>query len=26
MKMLFAIRHAVSGRQSLKKSAWYIWY
>ncbi|MFJ3880492.1 tryptorubin family RiPP precursor [Streptomyces sp. NPDC090077] len=24
--MLFAIRNAVSGRKSLKKSAWYFWY
>ncbi|MFF2194977.1 tryptorubin family RiPP precursor [Streptomyces sp. NPDC058157] len=24
--MLFAIRNAVSGQQSLKKSAWYFWY
>ncbi|MEU9718243.1 tryptorubin family RiPP precursor [Streptomyces sp. NPDC004126] len=26
MKMLFAIRNAVSGQKSLKKSAWYFWY
>ncbi|MFG2879478.1 tryptorubin family RiPP precursor [Streptomyces sp. NPDC048337] len=24
--MLFAIRNAVSGRKSLKASAWYFWY
>ncbi|MEU3409007.1 MULTISPECIES: tryptorubin family RiPP precursor [Streptomyces] len=24
--MLFAIRNAVSGQKSLKKSAWYFWY
>ncbi|MFC9298348.1 tryptorubin family RiPP precursor [Streptomyces sp. NPDC057010] len=26
MKMLFAIRNAVSGHKSLKASAWYFWY
>ncbi|MFD0377999.1 tryptorubin family RiPP precursor [Streptomyces sp. NPDC059525] len=26
MKILFAIRNAVSGQKSLKKSAWYFWY
>ncbi|WP_353963035.1 tryptorubin family RiPP precursor [Kitasatospora sp. NBC_01287] len=26
MKVLFAISNAVRGRQSLKASAWYIWY
>ncbi|WP_373300808.1 tryptorubin family RiPP precursor [Streptomyces hiroshimensis] len=26
MKLLFAVRNAVSGQKSLKASAWYIWY
>ncbi|WP_405622234.1 MULTISPECIES: tryptorubin family RiPP precursor [unclassified Streptomyces] len=26
MKLLFAIRNAVSERQSLKSKSWYIWY
>ncbi|WP_372495856.1 tryptorubin family RiPP precursor [Kitasatospora humi] len=26
MKMLFAIRNTISGKQSLKKATWYLWY
>ncbi|MFJ9847111.1 tryptorubin family RiPP precursor [Kitasatospora sp. NPDC101155] len=26
MKILFAIRNTLSGKESLKKKAWYFWY